>query len=330
MTAGPRIYNLFPSLVGPVAAWAERLADIQAMNFNWIFLNPFHLPGASGSLYAVKDYYRLNPLFQGDDDRDAELVLRGFLQQAHSAGTAVMMDLVINHTAKDSPLVTEHREWFIHDADGSIRSPSAVHPDNPEDITIWEDLAAIDYTHPKDRNGLLRYWTELVTYYTRLGFRGFRCDAAYQVPGDVWREIIDAARQVNSETRFFAETLGAQPNQIEQLRGAGFDYFFNSVKWWDFRKEWLLDQYQRLRPIAPSIGFPESHDTARLAMETGGDERQSRLWYLFTAFFSSGVMMPIGYEYGFRRELNVVMTRPEDREEPSFCLLYTSPSPRDS
>ena len=80
----------------------------------------------------------------------------------------------------------------------------------------------------------------------------------------------------------------------------------------------------RFRAIAPSIAFPESHDTERLAEENGGDERVSRLRYLFAAAFSSGLMLTMGYEYGFRRKLNVVTTRPEDWETPGFDLSPVS------
>jgi starch synthase (maltosyl-transferring) len=31
------------------------------MNFDWGFLNPIQLPGASGSLYSIADYFRINP-----------------------------------------------------------------------------------------------------------------------------------------------------------------------------------------------------------------------------------------------------------------------------
>ncbi len=34
------------------------------MGFDWIYVNPFHYPGFSGSLYAVKDFHRLHPLLQ--------------------------------------------------------------------------------------------------------------------------------------------------------------------------------------------------------------------------------------------------------------------------
>jgi len=56
MREGLRIYNLFPTLAGPIAGWTAQLPRIAAMAFNAVYINPFHYPGFSGSLYAVKDY----------------------------------------------------------------------------------------------------------------------------------------------------------------------------------------------------------------------------------------------------------------------------------
>ena len=64
MTEGLRIYNLFPTLAGSIAEWTAQLPRIAAMGFNAVYINPFHYTGFSGSLYAVKDYYRLNPRFR--------------------------------------------------------------------------------------------------------------------------------------------------------------------------------------------------------------------------------------------------------------------------
>src|SRR5262249_11380911 len=127
---------------------------------------------------------------------------------------------------------------------------------------------------------------------------------------------------------FTAETLGCRLEEVRDLKKAGFDYLFNSAKWWDFRSDWLLAQYETHRTIAPSIAFPESHDTERLAAELEREgvrdrnriERAYRQGSPFTACFSSGVMMPMGFEYGFRRRLDVVRTRPDWWEQGLFDL----------
>jgi starch synthase (maltosyl-transferring) len=325
---GARIYNLFPLLAGSVSAWEKHLDRIAGMGFNWVFLNPFHYPGFSGSLYAVKDYYALNPLFEDSTKDTPEELIGGFVEAADARSISVMMDLVVNHTAKDSLVALQHPEWFIREPDGSLASPYAVDPTDTSKRTVWADLAEIDYRERPERADIVAYFAEVVRHYVRLGFRGFRCDAAYKVPKDVWRALIAAGQRERDEVSFVAENLGSLLEQTLALRGAGFDYLFNSSKWWDFRQNWLLDQYEQFRSIAPSISFPETHDTDRLINELTAAgvtdrvaiERRYKDAYLFSAVFSTGVMIPIGYEYGFRRKLHVVKTRPKDWEKPAFDL----------
>ena len=107
MTLGPRIYNLFPLLVGSVQDWSGHLARIAGMQFDWVFLNPIHYPGFSGSLYAVKDPYRLHDRFQGGASESPDDLIRGFCGRADQHGMRVMLDLVVNHTAKDSVLAEQ-------------------------------------------------------------------------------------------------------------------------------------------------------------------------------------------------------------------------------
>ncbi|HYC04128.1 MAG TPA: maltotransferase domain-containing protein [Azospirillaceae bacterium] len=317
---GPRIYNLFPLLAGTVEEWKGHLPRIAGMGFDWVFLNPIHYPGFSGSLYAVKDPYRLHDLFRGDAQADDSDLLRGFIDEARTQGLQVMLDLVVNHTAKDSVLAEQHPDWFQRKADGSLKSPGAADPSAPGGYVEWGDLAELDYDRQESREALIRYWADYLRHYTGLGAKGFRCDAAYQVPAGVWRALIEAARSVDPDVQFFAETLGCTPEQVEALSDAGFDYLFNSAKWWDLKGDWYLEQMDRFRAIAPTIAFPESHDTERLAAEIGtGDPRrlasEMRMRYLLAASLSTGVMMPSGFEYGFARRLHVVDTRPHDWRE---------------
>ncbi len=318
---GLRIYNLFPLLVGDIAAWRAELPRIAAMRFNCVFVNPFHEPGFSGSLYAVKDFRRLHPLFRGKAQESDEALLAGFTAACRDHGLMAMMDLVMNHTARDNELTTSHPHWFAHEPGGGLRSPSAIDPANATNVTVWGDLAEIEYRGGEAEAEIVAYFAELVRHYVGLGFRGFRCDAAYKVPARVWRALIAAARGLASDCVFAAETLGARLPEVQQLDGAGFDYLFNSSKWWDFASPWLLEQYDLFRAIAPSIAFPESHDTERLAAELeraglapASIAARCRQAYGFAACFSKGVMMPMGFEFGWRRRLDVVATRPEHAE----------------
>ncbi|MDB4949383.1 MAG: alpha-amylase [Gemmatimonadetes bacterium] len=317
----PLVYNLFPRLVGPVTRWPEHAARAREMGFNWLYLNPWHYPGFSGSLYAPKEYDRMNPLFvpPGGDEYSLE-PLRTALGVINGMGLKPMMDLVVNHTSKDSPLIKEHPGWFLRDDRGEVQSPFVRDPDDPSKITVWGDLAEVDNAHAADREELWRFWGSLVRQGVELGFHGFRCDAAYKVPVELWRFLVAEARRSDPAVQFFAETLGAPVEEVAALGEAGFDYFFNSSKWWSFTEGWALEQHEKFRRIAPSISFPESHDTERLAAETEGDEAVQRQRYAFAAGYSAGVMMPVGYEFGFRRRMDVVSTLPADWERRGMDL----------
>jgi starch synthase (maltosyl-transferring) len=311
------IYGLFPSLAGPFSRWGEHFRRASEMGFDWVFLNPIQLPGASGSLYSVADYFRFNPLLLDPADAAApNEQARAMTKAAHAAGLKLMIDLVVNHCALDSALTREHPEWFVRQ-DGRISNPSAK--DGVDKVVVWKDLALFDHEHTSDREGLYQYCRHVVEHLLGLGFDGFRCDAAYQLPRDFWRRLI---RDVNSgrKVSFVAETLGCTADQTKETATGGFHYIFNSVKWWDFYEPWLFEQYQLTRDIAGSIGFPESHDTERLCAELGGNVAGLKQRYLFSALFSTGVMIPIGFEFGFRKRLDVVKTRPTDWEEPTADL----------
>ena len=119
---------------------------------------------------------------------------------------------------------------------------------------------------------------------------------------------------------FVAETLGCTPTQTTQTAQAGFDYILNSSKWWNFQSAWLLAQYQLTREVTSSISFPEDHDTDRLFQEMNGNIAGLKQRCLFASFFSSGSLIPIGFEFGFRKRLHVVQTRPEDWETTNVDL----------
>jgi starch synthase (maltosyl-transferring) len=321
----PHLYNLYPRLAGTMTTWPGHVDRAAHMGFDWIYLNPWHYPGFSGSCYAVKDHGRVDPLLlpEGHPDKHYEEHVRtdggigalgDAVQAMRARGLHPIMDLVLNHTARDSHLVRQHPDWYVRDPRGEILSPWAIDPADARKVTVWGDLAEIDNAASPDRDGLWGYWIRLVEQAVRLGFDGFRCDAAYKVPAELWCELIAAAERERPGIRFFGETLGARLEEIEALRDSGIHYNFNSSKWWNFDEAWCLDQ-QRTQPgWIHSVSFPESHDTPRLWGESGGRTEVQKQRYAFAAGFASGLMMPIGYEYGFQHRIDVVSTQAQNWE----------------
>lgn len=316
------IFNLFPRHFDTIDEWTGILPHAAWMGFNHVFVNPFHATGFSGSLYAVKDYYQLNPRFlkNGQDPTDWS-PLKDFVAECDKLGMRVVMDLVINHTAIDSVLVKTNPEWFKWDTNGKIFCPFAIDPADDKKVTVWRDLAKIDHAGTSDKEGLRQYTDNIVRFFQDMNIRCFRCDAAYQIPPDFWKHLILSAKERYTDTTFFAETLGCRLHQISALNATGFDYLYNSSKWWHFDAPWCLEQHESNRKIAPSISFPESHDTERLAKENPGTVEIQKSRYVLAAIFSEGLLMPMGYEYGARKKMDVVKGSPaQGAAKPLFDL----------
>lgn len=320
-TKSPVIFNLFPRHFDSIDQWSGSAARAADMGFNWVFVNPFHETGFSGSLYAVKDYYRLNPLFLGREENPSDWTpLRRFVEDCRGRGLKVAMDLVINHTAKDAVLRTTHPEWYSYDEKGEVRSPYAVDPDDPKKVTVWGDLAIVNNESADSREELWAYWDRMVSFFQGMGFEGFRCDAAYQVPAPLWQWLIGSAKQRHPETMFLAETLGCSLEEVAALSECGFDFLFNSSKYWRFDEPWCIEQHTAHRRIAPSVSFPESHDTPRLASEKPGTLEMQKNRYVLAAVFSRGLLMPMGYEMGAVTRMDVVKGSPGDVDERRWDL----------
>ncbi|MGL4563480.1 MAG: alpha-amylase family glycosyl hydrolase [Brevinema sp.] len=307
-----KIYNLFPRYFKNINSWVEELNHIVKLGFDTIYINPIHYPGFSGSLYAPKNYYVINPLFvDALDSLDPIDQLTHFINEAHKKNIKVIMDLVINHSGKDNPLTSEHRCWYTLDKNGNIISPGAW--EDGKWIT-WGDLAQFNHTGSEDKEGLWHYFKDLIGYYLNLGFDGFRADAAYQIPNDLWIYLITHAKQIKPSSLFIAESLGCTTEDMVMLTKAGFDFLCSSAKWWDFEESWFIDQYNLVADKTNLISFPETHDTIRLASEYNNDSDKIQQVISFTGLISSAWMSVTGTEFGWLHKPDVCKTSPNHTE----------------
>jgi len=250
------IYNLFPLLAGNVRDWKPHLVRAADMGFDWVFINPIQLPGYSGSLYSIKDYFRFNPLIaDGASEKDSAAQFKRMVADAEALGLKLMVDLVVSHCAFDSDLCKEQPKWFRREH-GKIVHPSCC---EGKKIVVWEDLAQFDHKKSKDEEGLFQYLFKVVEFLVDLGIKGFRCDAAYQVP----EKFLASIDQGNQEQIFRRgvprRDAGLFPDPTRRRRPRRDLNIFSTVsKWWDFSSPWLIDQYNLTRETAKSVSFPRA------------------------------------------------------------------------
>src|SRR5262249_23712064 len=119
------IYAVYPKIysqAGTFAAVTSDLRRIHDLGFDVVYLMPVTPIGQAtgvhpsfGSPYCVHDYYGINPAFGTQQD------LTTLVSSAHALGMRVLFDQVLNHTAWDNALLTQHPEYYVHD-DGNSQN----------------------------------------------------------------------------------------------------------------------------------------------------------------------------------------------------------------
>ena len=239
---------------GALKAIEARLDEIKALGTDILWVMPIHPIGAKnsvGSPYCIKDYRAVNPSYGTLDD------MKSLVKSAHAKGMKVMMDWVPNHTAWDNAWVTEHPDWYTHDASGNIISPAG---------TGWNDVADLNYDNAALRSEMtecMKYWIE------ECDVDGFRCDYAHGVPDSFWKEAIPALRSAKKDIVMLAES------DYDRLFACGFDIIFcrafkssliklfnGKMKPSDFMKSGYLDNISSVPASATKLFFITNHDDA--------------------------------------------------------------------
>ena len=196
---------------GDLRGVTSGLDRIQQTGANVIWLMPLHprgiveRKGVLGSPYAARDYSAIDSAFGTAAD------LRALVDSAHGRGMKVIVDWVPNHTAVDNVWVTQHPDFYVHDANGKLITPI----NNEGKPTDWTDVAELDFGNPALRRAMI---DEMSRWLRDYNLDGFRVDAAGFVPYDFWREAVPALRAaVPRRILLLAEWGDAEMNRV------GFD-----------------------------------------------------------------------------------------------------------
>ena len=195
------LYEIFPrdfSPAGNLAGITAKLDELHNLGVNVLWLMPIYpigqkaRKGEYGSPYAIRDFYAIDPNYGTLDD------FKNLVTGAHQRGMKVIMDLVADHTAWDSVMMT-NKNFYKQDAAGNVISPDPG----------WTDVAGLNYANPELRQymiAMLKYWIKASDV------DGFRCDAAPMVPTDFWEQARAELSAVKPELLMLEE--GEQPDLL--------------------------------------------------------------------------------------------------------------------
>ncbi len=179
---------------GSFKALEEQIPELKKLGITVISLMPIYpigelnRRGIQGSPYAIKNFYTVNAEYGTLDD------FKSLINTVHQQGLKIIINLVANQTAWDSDLIMEHPDWFVHNEEGAIVSPSIAS----------SDVAQVDY----DKHELRKYMITMMKFWVQeVGIDGFQCRASESIPTDFWsisRKELDKIKPVLmiSESRF--------------------------------------------------------------------------------------------------------------------------------
>lgn len=275
----------------------EDLDRIKLLGVDIVYLLPFHpigekdRKGSIGSPYAIYDYYAIDPLHGTLED------FKALVKEIHQRDMKIMIDIVFNHTSRDSILTQKHPEWFYKKPDGSFANR----------VGDWSDITDFDFlSHRAIWDYLidvLKYWAQFVD--------GFRCDVAPLLPLDFWKEARVKVEQVNPNMIWLTESVHL--GFIKYIRDMGYDAFSDSQMYevfdvaydydvFDFMDDYLngkdtlkryLFELWRQEATYPKnfvkLRSFENHDQDRIAHKVGNKAKLIQMTAL--QFFLKGMPM---------------------------------------
>ncbi len=310
------IYQIFVrnySLDGTLKAVENDLLRIKDLGVDVIYLLPIHpigkkdRKGTYGSPYSIKDYYEVSPDLGTIND------FKSLIKATHDNGMKIMMDIVFNHTSRDSKILAEHENWIYHNEKGEVANR----------VGDWWDICDIDFS----QDGVYKELTNVLVYYAKMGVDGFRCDVASLVPLKFWEHSITEVRKINKDIIFLAEAvhggfikylrdLGYEAHsesEIYQFFDMNYDYdiqpYFESFLKGDESIDNYLLMLKNQEYIYPKnyvkLHNLENHDYGRFANLVGGDYNKIINWYAFGFLEKGAFMMYNGGEFLATKQINL-------------------------
>jgi len=304
-----------PPKSGTFATAQKRLDEVAAMGFDVVYLPPIHpigrahRKGLNNSLVAGADDpgspWAIGSADGGHDaihpDLGTEADFVAFVAHASSLGLEIALDLALQ-CSPDHPWVTQHPEWFVHRADGTI-----AYAENPP--KKYQDIYPLYFD--ADPDGLFAEIERVVRHWMGLGVRIFRVDNPHTKPVAFWERLFASIRRTDPDVIFLAEAF-TKPTMMKLLGEIGFQQSYTYFTWRNERAE--IEEYftELSGPAAASMrpnAFVNTPDILPAFLQYGGPPAfgiratlaatLSPTWGVYSGFelFEHVAVRPGGEEY---------------------------------
>lgn len=164
---------------GTLQAAVSVLDHYAEMGVNGLWVCPVYDPGKTGNGYSNMGPHTIDPVITGTDDyTEGWKRLKTFIDEAHKRNIRIFLDVISWGTVNESPLFTEHPDWYTAN---SVWGGREFNFSNDEFVE-W-------------------YTNEVVGIALKTGCDGFRYDlepsyAGYKVDGEIRSRLLKQGRKI--------------------------------------------------------------------------------------------------------------------------------------
>jgi len=234
--------------------------------------NHQHLEDGTLSAAAKAGFEALLWSVADESDGSAATLPHDLPRRCADAGLALLLDVDVAAFVITDPLISEHPALFAlrrSSAREAIVDPRVpMLPSGTAIARLREDSVA---------RVLLAPVADRLIALIDAGAQGFRFLQAERIAPDFLRTLIARLRDHKQDLVAIAGPPLSR-EAARALRGAGLDGLMSSFGWWDLRSEWLVEEREDLKSVAPLIAEPRGaqlaeQDVARtlLAAAASGD-----------------------------------------------------------
>ena len=192
---------------GTFKSLENKLDYIKSLKTDILYLlpiSPIGVDGRKGDLgspYSISDYRQINPEYGTLDD------FKSLINKTHQHGMKIMIDVVFNHTSRDSWILKNHPERMYKNNNGQFANKAGD----------WSDVYDLDTTN-KD---LIKYLVDTIELYCSYGVDGFRFDVGSLISKEFYIALMKMLNAKYPETILLCESVHSQ--FINYIRGVGFN-----------------------------------------------------------------------------------------------------------